>query len=79
MAVIIPPTPTPMPAAVAPPINVPTWNVWQFADDAVGAWNRFGSTPTQVIQVSAIVVLVLLSMILLFVYVRSLSNENDDT
>ncbi|MBK8028193.1 MAG: hypothetical protein IPK17_01520 [Chloroflexi bacterium] len=50
MAVVIPPTPTPMPAAVAPPINVPTWNVWQFADDAVGAWNRFGSTPTQVIQ-----------------------------
>ena len=68
----IPPTPTPIPAST-PQFTVPNVEMWNFAAQAVGSWNSFGSTTTQVIQVVVIAILVLVSIIFVVAQIRSLS------
>jgi len=75
----VPPTPTPMPAPSAPPINIPSgYNLWYFADNSVGWWNQIGSDKTQMIQIMVIVAIVVFSVISIVNYIRSLTSEKAD-
>jgi hypothetical protein len=72
------PTPTAPPPPPPPGITIPgSYNIWYFADDAVGWWNQLGSDKTQVLQIAVIVVIVFVSMLLITSYVRSFSNESE--
>ena len=68
----IPPTPTAIPAST-PQFTVPGVEMWDFAAQAVGSWNSFGSTTTQVIQIVVIALLVFVSIIFVVAQIRSLS------
>lgn len=73
------PTPTPMPAPAAAPIDIPSnYNLWYFADESVGWWNRLGSDKTQVIQIVVIVAIVVFSVITIVNYIRGLTSEKDE-
>ena len=75
----IPPTPTAIPAST-PQFTVPNVEMWNFAAQAVGSWNSFGSTTTQVIQVVVIALLVFVSIIFVVAQIRSLSGApGEDT
>jgi hypothetical protein len=77
------PTPIPLPDPAQAPIQIDniiqSYRIWQFADDAVGVWNRIGAAGTQVIQIAVIIVIVVLSMFLIMRFVRSLSNESESS
>lgn len=73
-----PPTPTAYPVPPVAPITVPNWhNVWSFADDGIQQWNRFGSGPTQVIQIGIIVMIIFAALMFIRVKIKSMSNDGE--
>lgn len=71
------PTPTPWPTPGPALVDLPEWRVWTFADDAVGAWNRFGGERTQMIQWLVIVIIVVVATLIFAALIRRLSNEGE--
>jgi hypothetical protein len=72
----VPPTPTPFIPESFTGLSIPTgYNIWYFADDAVGQWNAFGEKG-QVLQIAAIVAIVIISMMLIVRYFHQVRNES---
>jgi hypothetical protein len=72
------PTPTPFPD-MAPMVNIPVDNfrIWNFAKDAVGFWNEFGSERTDVLQYAVLLVIVVISILVLVNLLRDILPDDD--
>ena len=73
----LPPTPTPYPAPPENifPVEVPDYRLWDFADDAIQAWNRIPVFWTQVLQGAMLMGLVIFGVFVVVGVIRSMSNE----
>lgn len=72
----MPPTPTPLPIINDVPIELPSFNAWEFTDYAIQFWNRF---EVVAIGFQAILLLVIVYFILnrLYKYAQAISvNDN---
>lgn len=75
-----PPTPTMIPVGNPDlPLDVPTYNLWDFAPEAVQRWNQIPPAVTVVLQALVILVIVSIGYVLLIRFLRNLSNESVPT
>lgn len=70
----IPPTPTFIPQGT-PMLDLPDVRIWDYADDAVGAWNLMRDY-TPAVQYAVIGVLIIVGIITVIKLIRGLNNES---
>jgi hypothetical protein len=73
------PTPTPFPD-LPPMVNVPIdqFRIWNFAKQAVGIWNEFGTSRTDILQWAILLVIVVVSVVILVNLLRDILPSDDN-
>jgi hypothetical protein len=72
----IPPTPTPMPAAPAAPLELPGgFGIWDSTDNAIGLWNQFQQY-TPIVQIAVILAIVVAAIFVATRVIGSLNSED---
>lgn len=76
---MIPPTLTPFPT-IAPadnPISMPHLALWNFAPNAVQAWQMANANALLLLQAMLVLGIVIFGIFMMVRFIRGLSNEND--
>lgn len=75
----IPPTPTALPTAGAPPITLPSGvsSLWESSGEVIGLWNSFGQY-TPLVQIFVILGIVIAAVFIAMKIISALQNEDGD-
>ncbi len=74
------PTPTLLPSAGIPPVNIDSSNfrIWNFTDESIMIWQQMGSSAQNVFQIALILVVLLVAVGVVIFWVKQIPNESDN-